>query len=215
MGVSAASASERTGRAPRWLLLLLFLSVANTVAGLVGLDSALAQSITRSRSLDPIVDFLEVITLKSVSEFILPLVLLLSGGGFWAFGRTEQGRAMCYTGLVPLIAYLVSDLSKPQFGRLRPFEVMESGFADQWFAAGNSFPSGHTAFFAGLVVPIVVLYRHTWPLLAIPIVVATQRVLATDHYISDVSVSFGLALGAAALLLPVIRVGSSASTAHG
>lgn len=124
-------------------------------------------------------------------------------------GRTYHARASLYLGLVPLIAYFASDLSKPLFGRLRPLEALDRGLTDTWFASGNSFPSGHTAFFAGLIVPVVVLHPRTWPLLAIPLVVATQRVLATDHYLSDVSVSFGLALGVAALLKPIVETKSA------
>jgi membrane-associated phospholipid phosphatase len=119
-------------------------------------------------------------------------------------------------GLVPLIAYVVSDLSKPQFGRLRPLEAIERGVADAWLVSGNSFPSGHVAFFAGLIVPIVLLYPRTWPLLAVPILVATQRIIATDHYVSDVVASFGLVLLTAIVLLPIVRprVGRGEEEAH-
>jgi membrane-associated phospholipid phosphatase len=186
-----------------WVLLFVFLAVL--AAGLVGFDLALAKALTRSRSLDPLVGFLEQVTLKNSSEFILPLLLILSGGSLWAFGRPSKGRAAVYVGLVQLIAYVGSDLSKPLFGRLRPFEMTERGLADTWFVGGNSFPSGHVAYFAGLIVPIVMLFPRTWPLLAVPTLVAAQRVLATDHYISDVAASFGWALITAMVLSPILR----------
>jgi membrane-associated phospholipid phosphatase len=196
-------------RAPRWLWLLSLAFLVLAFSGLLGLDALLARSLDRSPSLDRVVQILEVLSLKSVSEFLLPSMLLLGGGLLWLLGRTPQARALIYIGFVPLIAYFTSDLSKPLFGRLRPFEAMDRGLADSWFASGNSFPSGHTAFFAGLIVPIVVVHRGAWPLLTIPLLVAAQRVLAADHYLSDVSLSFALALGAAALLLPVLGRGPS------
>jgi membrane-associated phospholipid phosphatase len=85
--------------------------------------------------------------------------------------------------------------------------VAQSSLADTWFASGNSFPSGHVAFFAGLTLPIVALYPRLWVLLAVPLLVATQRVLAADHYLSDVTASFGIAVATTALLL---RFASSA-----
>jgi membrane-associated phospholipid phosphatase len=102
-----------------------------------------------------------------------------------------------YVGLVQLGAYLAADLAKPQFGRLRPLEALERGGADIWFVGANSFPSGHVAFFAGLIVPVVVLSPRMWPLLVIPFVVAAQRISSADHYLSDAGMSLGLAVLAA------------------
>jgi membrane-associated phospholipid phosphatase len=201
---AAGSTLQLSGRFPVWLPVLLFALVAVATIGLAALDVPIAATIARTRVLDAFVDFLELITLKNVSEFIVPMLLLVCGGALWALGQPRQARAAIYVGLVPLIAYLASDLSKPLFGRLRPFETVQRHLADTWFAGGNSFPSGHVAFFAGLAVPVVLLFPRAWPLLFVPILVAAQRLLAADHYLSDVTASFALAVLVAIVLGPML-----------
>ena len=145
----------------------------------------------------------EIVTAKSWSEFILPGALTLIGGALLAAKRAVAGRAFLYVALVQLLAYLASDLSKPQFGRLRPYEALAEGGADRWFVGANSFPSGHVAFFAGFVVPLIVLVPRSWPLIVVPLMVVLQRVLSADHYLSDVGAAFLIVGVAARLLLPI------------
>lgn len=179
---------------PSALLVLALIAAGAVAGGLLGLDAVVARSASPVDALDALVRFLEIVTLKRWSEFLLPLLLALAGAAIWAIGRQVLGRALIYVGVVQLSTYLASDLSKPQFGRLRPFEAAQNGGADSWFVGANSFPSGHVAFFAGLIVPMIILAPRAWPLVAIPIFVAAERVLAGDHYLSDVGASFLLAL---------------------
>ena len=153
--------------------------------------------------LDGLIDFLDLITGKSLFSLLLPLVLMIAGGALWALKRPRIGRSALYVGTVQLLAYLASDLSKPWFGRLRPYEAAQRGGADTWFVGGNRFPSGHEAFYAGLVVPLVLLFPRSWPLLAVPALVACQRVFSLSHYWSDVAASLALATLFAMLLRPI------------
>jgi membrane-associated phospholipid phosphatase len=58
----------------------------------------------------------------------------------------------------------------------------------------GSFPSGHAAFYAGLFLPLALLFpRWAVPLLAIPLLVGGERIASHDHYASDVGASFLLA----------------------
>ena len=56
-----------------------------------------------------------------------------------------------------------------------------------WFwRDGWSFPSGHVMLFASIVIPLVVVYPRTRPLLAIVAFVALARVAVNAHFVSDV-----------------------------
>jgi membrane-associated phospholipid phosphatase len=111
--------------------------------------------------------------------------------------------------VVQFATTVVADLSKPPFGRLRPHEAMElPALQDTWFVGANSFPSGHTAFYAGLFFPLVLIFPR-WLLLWLlpPFFIAVARVVEHDHYLSDVAAS----LTVAALL----AVGFSRLRRHG
>ncbi len=56
-----------------------------------------------------------------------------------------------------------------------------------WFAGGNSFPSGHNAFFWGLFLPLIYLFpRWRIPLLIVPLFIAFARIDENYHFLSDV-----------------------------
>ncbi len=80
---------------------------------------------------------------------------------------------------------------KELFGRLRPYEVLQSGAWDAtWFAGGSSFPSGHAAYYFGLFLPLVYLApRQCRLLLVFPVFVAVSRVVENMHFLSDVVAS--------------------------
>ena len=142
--------------------------------------------------------WLDLVVLKEVSNFLRGALLLLAGGLLLAVRATRRyGWATLYLGLVQFLTTTIADLAKPQLGRLRPSEAMaEPGAADVWFVGANSFPSGHTAFYAGLFLPLMLLLPHwRWLWALPPLFIAAARLLAHDHYLSDVAAS--LALGAA------------------
>ena len=172
--------------------------MATAAAGVLGLDAVVAQ-VTAARSaieapLGTLVDAFDLIALKGISSFLLSAVLIVIAGGLLALKR-RGGWTLFYIGLVQFLSTTIADLSKPPFGRLRPYEAMPDGNGmGRWFAGGQSFPSGHTAFYFGLFVPLIMLWpRYTALWLVVPSIVATQRLVAHDHYLSDVAASIALA----------------------
>lgn len=82
---------------------------------------------------------------------------------------------------------------KNLFGRLRPEQVLKSGdWTHVWFAGGGSFPSGHGAFYFGLLLPLAAACPQRWQralLLAIPVFAIAARIDLAKHFLSDVSMS--------------------------
>jgi membrane-associated phospholipid phosphatase len=139
---------------------------------------------------------LDLVTGKEVSKFLLGMLLLASGAGLSAFARTRRhARMLLLVGAVQLLSTLACGVAKNVFGRLRPFEVLGPEVSDPpWFVGGSSFPSGHTGFYFGLCLPLAWLFpRWRWPLLAVPLFIAVARVVANDHFSSDVTASMGVA----------------------
>ncbi|HEY0013383.1 MAG TPA: phosphatase PAP2 family protein [Allosphingosinicella sp.] len=188
-------------RAPTamWTIALFFAILA--AAGLAGLDGMIdrhlpapvpgsiwAQGIA-------LIDFLST---KESGDWLLPFILAMAGLILLVLSSTRPiGYPLLYAGLVALLAYGIADLSTPYFGRVRPSEVVPG--VDLWFVAGRAFPSGHVAFYAGLLLPLALLFPRLSPLwLAPPLLVAAARVMQHDHYLSDVSASLALAAALAA-----------------
>lgn len=201
-----------------WLAAALFGMAA--VGGLFGLDGMVARWTAGGAGgslWDLGTRWLDLVTLKEVSNFLLGAILLVAAGGLLAFRRTRRlGWPLLYLALVQAVSTVAADLSKPPLGRLRPFEAAASGGADTWFVGANSFPSGHVAFYAGLFLPMVVLVPR-WALLWVlpPLFVAAARVLENDHYLSDVAVSLALAAALAAALAPLSRRGRAVGAIDG
>lgn len=188
-----------------------------TMSGLVGLDRLVAEFTAGLPRGDTFwnrgTGLLDLVLLKEISNFLLGAILLLAGGVLLTLRATRPvGRPILYLGLVQFIATTVADLAKPQLGRLRPFEAMaEPSGLDTWFVGANSFPSGHTAFYAGLFFPLMLLLpRWLWLWAVPPMFVAVARVLAHDHYMSDVAASLALAAFLTAAFAPV----AAAAQAH-
>ena len=189
------------------------LSALVGAAGLAGLDQMVARALagTPAAFWNGTVDLLELVTLKKISTFLLGALLILAAGLLLAIRPLRRaGRQLLYLGLVQFLATTIADLSKPQLGRLRPWEAAQAGGADSWFVGANSFPSGHAAFFAGLFLPLIVLVPRLAPLwLVPPLFVAAARVAVSDHYLSDVAFAIALAAALAAALAPVARRGET------
>jgi len=194
--------APRSGKPLRFVLICLFASAALAVGGVLLLDGAVLAGLGwQDRApaiLDRFVAFADVVALRGISDFLIGGVLLLAGAVLYLLGRRPLARAFGFVAGVHLTAYLAADLAKPLFGRLRPFQAIDpSGWHDRWFAGSGygSFPSGHVAFYGGLMVPLALLYPRAAPLLlAVPALVSVERIIALDHYSSDVAASFALIL---------------------
>jgi membrane-associated phospholipid phosphatase len=183
------------------LLALAAISGVLTLLAIALLDQPLAE-LVRSSSIESAWIFpfgtsvLDLVTGKEVSKFLLGFVLLGAGAALLAAERTQaHGYSLLFVGTVQLSSTLVSGVSKNLFGRLRPFELLETGGWDHaWFVGGSSFPSGHTGFYFGLFLPLAYLYpRWRWPLLAVPFFIGVARIVDNVHFLSDVTASIALA----------------------
>jgi membrane-associated phospholipid phosphatase len=106
--------------------------------------------------------------------------------------------------LTHVLARHASLWMKTLTGRLRPSQWLKQGGDTFWRDGGFSFPSGHVLLFASIVVPIVVIYPRTRPLLALVGFVMLARMAVNAHFLSDVS--GGLAVVAAATWLSAVVV---------
>jgi len=193
------------GGAGAWLI---------AAAGVAGLDAVVARAtagLTSGAAMNRALGLLDIVAGKEISTFLLGFVLLLAAGALMIPPATRSmGWPLLYVGLVQFLATTIVDLGKTPVGRLRPVEALRDGGVDRWLVGGQSFPSGHTAFYAGLFVPLILLFpRWTAVWLIVPLFVAVQRVASHDHYVSDVSFSLGLAALLAAALAGVARRGGS------
>jgi membrane-associated phospholipid phosphatase len=176
------------------------LALLATAGGIFGLDAAIARwtaTLPDSRTIwDSGTAILDLLALKGISSFLLGFVLLLAAGLLIALPGTRSiGWPLLYVAAVQFASTVIADLAGPQLGRLRPFEAAANpGAADTWFVGANSFPSGHVAFYAGLFLPLMLLFPRWSALFALPpLFVAAARLLEHDHYLSDVTASLGLA----------------------
>lgn len=118
-------------------------------------------------------------------------------------------RALVAAGCVQFACIGTMILGKGWFGRLRPAQVLDSGdWSALWFAGGGSFPSGHSAFYFGLLLPLAAACPNRWLralLLAIPVYVAIARIDLAKHFLSDVSASALMAALYALLVATLAR----------
>ena len=184
-------------RNDRFIALHIAAGLIVLLAGLLGLDRAIAESLHNSGWQDAWLfsqgtAFLDAISGKEVSKFLVGL--LLTGGAIILLARAKTrlaGRSVLFAGTVQLLGTLVTGVSKNAFGRLRPFQLLESGdWSHAWFVGGSSFPSGHAGFYFGLFLPLAYLFpRWRWPLMVTPWFIAVARVNANHHYASDIAAS--------------------------
>ncbi len=183
------------------LLLHIGVALVLTLAGLFFMDRPVAGymhsgGFEYAWPLDRGTSLLDVVTGKEISKFLLGGAALGVGLALLCISRARYfGWAALYVACVQLLSTLLSGISKGLFGRLRPYQVIESGdWGRSWFADGSSFPSGHAGFYFGLFLPLAFLFpRWRWPLLFVPWFIAVARVNANDHFISDVGASIALA----------------------
>lgn len=118
--------------------------------------------------------------------------------------------ALLVAGLVQFATLQTMIQMKGYFGRLRPHEVLESGDWNAiWHAGGGSFPSGHSAFYFGLLLPLAAFAVRPWQralLLAIPMFAFMARIDMLKHFLSDVSMSALIAATYALLATWLVRV---------
>lgn len=131
-----------------------------------------------------------------LGQFMLGGILIAIGLVWLAVRRGSLfARALVFAGGVQLATIEAGWLLKDFFGRTRPFQLFErNDWSHVWFAGGNSFPSGHNAFFWGLCLPLAYLFpKWRIPLLIVPVFIAFARIDENYHFLSDVLASICLA----------------------
>jgi len=142
--------------------------------------------------------------------FLAGVVALLLGLGLTFWRRDARWpRALAAAGCVQLACIGTMILGKSVFGRLRPAQVLESGdWSQTWFVGGGSFPSGHSAFYFGLLLPLAAACPIRWlraVLLAIPVYIVLARIDLAKHFLSDVAASALMAALYALLVATLAR----------
>jgi len=164
---------------------------------------------------------LDWISGMAVSIWLIGGIAFVLGAVGWAMRRDARWPRVLVAAAVVQYATIATMIAgKDHFGRLRPHQVLANGdWSHVWFAGGVSFPSGHSAFYFGLLLPLAAACAQRWQralLLAIPLFAVLARIDLAKHFLSDVSMSALLAaiyaLAAATLLqrwLPPPRIASS------
>jgi len=183
----------------RFLLGAALVAALFLAAGLAGLDRPLAEwvhasGIENARLFAWGLAALDVVSGLRIWICALPWVAILIGAFELRLQRRVRlGYALLAAGLVQTAAIETMITAKELFGRLRPVQVLASGdWSHVWFAGGESFPSGHSAFYFGLLLPLAAACPIRWlriVLVAIPVYVGLARIDLAKHFVSDVAAS--------------------------
>ena len=125
----------------------------------------------------------------TISRYIVAALVLAVALFLLLRDKTNQrAKIFFFIAATMVSTRLVVRLLKMLFERNRPFVYINDPSVNDFFGAGSdSFPSGHAANYFSFFLPLTVLFpRYTWALLIIPIIVAMQRVIVNEHYLSDV-----------------------------
>ena len=146
--------------------------------------------------LSQIVYGLEWISGFKISKYLLGIVIVSIGVVLYLARLTREiSKYFLYIGATHLLSRLAAGTLKNVFLRTRPYEFLENQETRDFFVeGGNSFPSGDVAHFFSLFIPLLFIWPRSWFLiLFVPSVVAMQRVISNDHYLSDALTSILIA----------------------
>jgi membrane-associated phospholipid phosphatase len=207
----------------RQLLYSALVAVLLTLLGIFFFDQPIAAFVQRAGGRQSVVlqegtHWLEIafgLTLQQryfFSYVLLGLTALL----FTSKASRPIAWILLFVGTAQVVTRLTAGILKNVFERLRPFQVIEAGNWDWKFFSGhgNSFPSGHSAFFWGLFFPLAYLFpRYRLPLLIVPIFISIARPGVNDHWCSDVLASAGLAAFITLIFIWLFRMQPAHSSA--
>ena len=143
-------------------------------------------------------------------KWVHPLALLVIGAALTAFTGRAWLRPLAITAATLFATRVSVTWLKGVFERVRPFEYLADPTLADFFVAGHdSFPSGHTAVYMGLLIPPALLLegsgaRWRWPLITVASLLAFARVIEGDHYLGDVLGSAFIALAVALALTSLV-----------
>jgi membrane-associated phospholipid phosphatase len=141
-------------------------------------------------------DTMTGIVQPSLPKWTHPLAIAIAGIGLMWRGGITLARPFWLTAAVLMATRVSVSALKGVFERVRPYDYIAQPELHDFFVAGNeSFPSGHSAVYMGLLLPPALqLPRWRWPLLAFAAICALARVAEGDHYLADVTASALIAL---------------------
>lgn len=182
----------REGRAPapRSLLVAAAITYVLTALCILALDQPVARWLAGYEPLgvwDRILGWLEWLILLPVFSWTLAGLLALALIVTVAVPRL-RGAAPALMLIIATHAisrYLTLQL-KLGTDRLRPSEWLKQGGDSFGHVDGISFPSGHVAIFASLLIPLAVAVPRARPLLGIVAFVGLARIAVNAHFLSDV-----------------------------
>lgn len=110
---------------------------------------------------------------------------------FWRKAKPVMARAALFVFTTTILAGIITNIIKVIFGRARPgLYEREEVFGFFWIefdVALRSFPSGHTTTAIGTSLALALLFpRYRWLLISLGVIIASTRVILTNHYLSDV-----------------------------
>ncbi|MEY2578562.1 MAG: hypothetical protein QOI49_1386 [Verrucomicrobiota bacterium] len=186
----------------RQLLYSILVALVLTLLGIFFFDQPMSAFVQRAGGGQSVVlkkgtTWLEIAFGLHITQYFLTY-LLLGLGAILFVSKTSRPAAwvLFFVGCTQVVTRLTVTGLKDLFQRLRPFKVIEVGNWDWKFFSGHgdSFPSGHSAFFWGLFFPLAFIFpRYRLPLLIIPVFISIARVGVNVHWCSDVIASAGLA----------------------
>jgi len=197
-----------------WLTLGL---LAATLLSVALVDRPLALLINEqlrgaTRIASAVTTALEWIFAFEVSKYLYAFVFLLVALVFNVWDRgLRRARLWYFLGTTLILSRVISGTLKNVFERVRPRAFLESRASPDFFVdGGSSFPSGHAAFYFGLLFPLALLFpKMKWPLLGIAALGALARVFDLDHYLGDVLASAVVAVLVVFLLARLLRFPSA------
>lgn len=147
-------------------------------------------------------DAITWLVLPWLPKWVHPLVLIVVGGALTVFTGRAWLRPFAITAVVLFATRVSVTWLKGVFERVRPFEYLADPKLADFFVAGHdSFPSGHTAVYMGLLIPPALMFaRWRWPLIVVASLLAFARVVEGDHYLGDVIGSAFIALAFAVIV---------------
>lgn len=181
----------------RFLIVFVLIAAACVALGFAGADRPIADWVHASGFEKTPFFVWGLAALDAATQlhlFVLPWVAIVIGALLLRAGRRPRlGFAFVVAGLVDLAAIQTMLLAKDFFGRLRPYQLLASADGTAaWYAGGSSFPSGHSAFYFGLLLPLAAacpLRWLRWLLIVIGLYVVLARIDMSMHFLSDVSTS--------------------------
>jgi membrane-associated phospholipid phosphatase len=177
--------------APRWLLWTAAISGLLTIVCILFVDQPVARLIA---DYEPAsfwnrgIDYLEWGVGLPIFRWLSGVILVLGMIVAVVVPRWRvRAPAWMFLAAVHVLSQVTTRYAKEWTGRLRPLEWIEQGGTEtSLWAKGISFPSGHVAIFASVVIPIVALFPRWWPLLGVAAFAMLARVAVDAHFLSDV-----------------------------